>query len=157
MPFGLVNAPATFQRAMDVMLSSVKWKFCLMYLDDIIIYSSSHEQHLKDLNLVLELINRAGLTLSLKKCRFFKEKVNFLAMSYCRENFELIKAKLILLGTRIFLEQKRNSEAFLVYATSTEGSFPNSKRKLPHSQSYFEEMFRNRILLTINKKMHFLS
>ena len=78
MPFGLVNAPATFQRAMDVILSSVKWKFCLVYLDDIIIYSPSHQQHLKDLDLVLGLLSRAGATLKLKKCHFFKERVKYL-------------------------------------------------------------------------------
>jgi hypothetical protein len=74
MLFGLANAPATFQRAMDVIPSSLKWKFCLVCLDDIIIYSPSHEQHLKDLDLVLGLLSRAGATLKLKKFHVFKEK-----------------------------------------------------------------------------------
>jgi hypothetical protein len=78
MPFGLVNAPSTFQRAMDVIMFSVKCKFCLVYLDDIIIYSSTIQQHLKDLDLVLGLLRRAGATLKLKKCHFFKEKVKYL-------------------------------------------------------------------------------
>jgi hypothetical protein len=78
MPFGLVNAPATFQRAMDVILSPVKWKSCLVYLDDIIVYSSSLEQHVKDLDFVLSLVKKAGVTLRLKKCHFFQEMVKYL-------------------------------------------------------------------------------
>ena len=46
MPFGLTNAPATFQRALDILLSGVKWQFCLVYLDDVIIFSKSEEEHL---------------------------------------------------------------------------------------------------------------
>jgi Reverse transcriptase (RNA-dependent DNA polymerase) len=41
MPFGLQNAPATYQRAIDIILSGLKWRTCLVYLDDIIIYSAS--------------------------------------------------------------------------------------------------------------------
>jgi Reverse transcriptase (RNA-dependent DNA polymerase) len=74
----LFNARSTFQRAIDVMLSSVKWKFCLVYLDDIIIYSSTLQQHLMDLDLVLGLLRRAGATLKLKKCHFFKDNVKYL-------------------------------------------------------------------------------
>jgi RNase H-like domain found in reverse transcriptase/Reverse transcriptase (RNA-dependent DNA polymerase)/Integrase zinc binding domain/Integrase core domain/Chromo (CHRromatin Organisation MOdifier) domain len=78
MPFGLVNAPATFQRAMDVILSPVKWKSCLIYLDDVIVYSSSLEQHVKDLDVVLDLLGKAGASLRLEKCHFFQQKVKYL-------------------------------------------------------------------------------
>ena len=46
MPFGLRNAPATFQRAIDILLSGLEWKTCLVYLDDIIVYATSREAHL---------------------------------------------------------------------------------------------------------------
>ena len=45
MPFGLKNAPGTFKRAADVILAGFKWQFALVYLEDIIIYSSSIEEH----------------------------------------------------------------------------------------------------------------
>jgi len=45
MPFGLTNAPATFQRALDIILSGVKWQSCLVYLDDVIVYSKTQEEH----------------------------------------------------------------------------------------------------------------
>jgi hypothetical protein len=77
MSSGSVNAPATFQRAMDVTLSPVKWKSCLVYLDDIIVYSSSHEQHVKDLDFVLRLVRKAGSTLRLKKCHVFQEMAKY--------------------------------------------------------------------------------
>jgi Reverse transcriptase (RNA-dependent DNA polymerase) len=56
MPFCLVNAPSTFQRSMCLILSSVKCKFCLVYLDDIIIYSHTFEKHVDDLGFVLGLL-----------------------------------------------------------------------------------------------------
>ena len=78
MPFGLKNAPATFQRGADVILSGLRWKSCLVYLDDIIIFSRTIEDHFKHLGEVLHLLSRAGLSLKLKKCHFFKETVNYL-------------------------------------------------------------------------------
>ncbi len=53
MPFGLTNAPATFQRAVDILLWEVKWQFCLIYLDDIIVYSKSEEDHIRHVDEVL--------------------------------------------------------------------------------------------------------
>jgi hypothetical protein len=78
MPFGLRNAPATFQRTVDIILSGLTWKSCLVYLDDIIIYSTSMEEHLLHLTEVLTLLGKAGLSLKLTKCHFFKETVDYL-------------------------------------------------------------------------------
>ena len=47
MPFGLLNAPATFQRAMDIILSEVRWESVIVYLDDVIIFSRSFEEHVR--------------------------------------------------------------------------------------------------------------
>ena len=49
MPFGLCNAPATFQRLMDLVLAGIQWKSCLVYMDDIVIVGKSFEQHLHNL------------------------------------------------------------------------------------------------------------
>ena len=61
-----MTAPATFQRATDVILSSVRFQCALTYLDDIIVYSSTFDQHLKDLSVVLKLLKAAGVSLKLK-------------------------------------------------------------------------------------------
>ena len=58
MPFGLRNAPATFQRAMDIILSGVRWKSCIVYLDDVIIFSKNDDEHLTHLEEVLQIITR---------------------------------------------------------------------------------------------------
>jgi Reverse transcriptase (RNA-dependent DNA polymerase) len=78
MPFGLRNAPATFQRAIDIILSGLKWRTGLVYLDDIIIYSTSREDHSHHVDEVLTTLGRAGLSLKLKKCHFFKDAVDYL-------------------------------------------------------------------------------
>jgi Reverse transcriptase (RNA-dependent DNA polymerase) len=71
MPFGLRNAPATFQRFVDITLARLTRKICLVYLDDIIIFSKTKEEHLEHLDAVLHRLYRAGLSLNLKKCYFF--------------------------------------------------------------------------------------
>ncbi|UYV74161.1 K02A2.6-like [Cordylochernes scorpioides] len=70
MPFGLCNAPATFERMVDNLLAGLKWTICLCYLDDIIVYASSFKEHLERLEKVLKYIHRAGLCLNLEKCIF---------------------------------------------------------------------------------------
>jgi hypothetical protein len=78
LPFGLRNAPATFQRAIDIILSGVKWKTCLVYLDDVIVFSGSRSAHLAHVAEVLTLLGNAGLSLKLNKCHFFSETVDYL-------------------------------------------------------------------------------
>ena len=78
MPFGLRNAPATFQRAMDVILASVRWQVALVYLDDVIIFSKSYRAHLEHVATVLSLLKSAGVTLKLAKCHFFSQEVDYL-------------------------------------------------------------------------------
>jgi Reverse transcriptase (RNA-dependent DNA polymerase) len=72
MAFGLRSAPATFQRFVDINLSRLNWKTCLVYLDDIIVFSKTTTEHMAHLDAVLHRLYRAGLTLNLKKCHFFK-------------------------------------------------------------------------------------
>jgi transposase InsO family protein len=78
MPFGLTNAPGTFQRAVDVMLSGLNWKICLVYIDDILIFSESFEMHLADLQLVFDRLKQSGFSVKLSKCSFAKKEVTFL-------------------------------------------------------------------------------
>ena len=54
MPFGIAAAPATFQRMMNKMLDDLNWKIAIVYLDDIIVFSSSKEEHFKNLERVLK-------------------------------------------------------------------------------------------------------
>ena len=71
LPFGLRNGPSIFQRVMQSILAPYLWIFCLVYIDDIVIYSKLYEEHLTHLDKVLEAIENAGITLSPKKCHLF--------------------------------------------------------------------------------------
>ncbi|GBO34796.1 Transposon Ty3-I Gag-Pol polyprotein [Araneus ventricosus] len=78
MPFGLCNAPATFERMMDTVLRGLKWNICLCYLDDIIVYAPNFQEHKSRLRKVLKCIQEAGLTLNSNKCSFDKKKLTIL-------------------------------------------------------------------------------
>lgn len=68
MPFGLKNAPVTFQLVVDIRVSSVNWQFALAYLDKLVIFSQTPRKHVNHTRLVLRLLMKAGLTWKLKKC-----------------------------------------------------------------------------------------
>src|SRR5437867_1727832 len=78
MPFGLCNAPATFQRLMDVVTIGLNYEICLVYLDDIILFSRTIEEHLLRLKLLLNRLRSANLKLKPSKCFLLQKKVNFL-------------------------------------------------------------------------------
>lgn len=78
MPFGLKNAPSTFQRVMDNVLKDLQNKICLVYMDDIIIFSTSLQEHINNLKLVLEKLQNAGLRIQLDKSEFLCKSVEFL-------------------------------------------------------------------------------
>ncbi|UYV72561.1 hypothetical protein LAZ67_9003705, partial [Cordylochernes scorpioides] len=78
MPFGLCNAPATFERMMDKLLAGLKWTICLCYLDDIIVYATSFKEHIERLGKVLRCIQQAGLCINHEKCRFGSREIKVL-------------------------------------------------------------------------------
>ena len=78
MPFGLCNAPATFQRLMDRVYDGIAWKFVVVYLDDTIVYSQTFDDHLRHLNKVFRKIRKAGLCLNIEKCNFWMQRLPFL-------------------------------------------------------------------------------
>ena len=78
MPFGLCNAPATFQRAMDKLFEKERDKFVLPYFDDIIVYSDTEESHLKHLETVFSKIKGANMVLNPKKCKLLQSEIEIL-------------------------------------------------------------------------------
>ena len=78
MPFGLKNAPATFQRTMNTILKPVLDKFAFVYVDDIIIFSETFEEHLQHIQQVFSLVRQACLRLNTKKCYFLKKHLEYL-------------------------------------------------------------------------------
>ncbi len=78
MPFGLCNAPSTFQRLMELVLGSLHWTTCLVYLDDIIIFSRTVAEHMQRLREVLEQLRCAGLKVRPIKCHLLRRSVRYL-------------------------------------------------------------------------------
>lgn len=79
MPFGLTNAPSTFQRVMNGVLRGLTWQTCLVYLDDIVIFTRGGiERHIAQVAAVLERLAVAGLTLKLRKCVFAAKSMEYL-------------------------------------------------------------------------------
>ena len=78
MSFGLTNAPPTFQRLMQRILHGLDWKICLVYIDDVIIFSKTFEEHLSRLAAVFDRLREANLKLKPSKCHFARPSVNFL-------------------------------------------------------------------------------
>ena len=78
MPFGLCNAGATFQRLMDVVMTGLHLDVCQVYLDDIIVFSKTVEEHLERVITILGRLRSAGLKLKPEKCSLMQRSVSFL-------------------------------------------------------------------------------
>ena len=78
MPFGLCNAPATFQHLMQNCLGELNLMYTLIYLDDIIVFSDSEAEHVRWLGAVFERFQEHGLKLKPSKCNFFRKEINYL-------------------------------------------------------------------------------
>ena len=95
MPFGLTNAPGTFQRLMNKILKPVLYISALVYLDDIIVFSKSIDEHIEHLATVFKLLAEAGLKLKLNKCEFFRDKIDYLGHVVSREGVAPNEQKII--------------------------------------------------------------
>ena len=102
MPFGVTNGPATFQRVMNLALNGLTWEICLVNLHDVIIWSSSFEEHLNCLRLVFERLRAAKVKLKGKKCYFLKHSIRFLGHVVSARGIETDpeKTKVVLEGPK---------------------------------------------------------
>ena len=88
MSFGLCNSPSTFGRLMHRVLGSLQYEQCLMYLDDVIVYGRTFEEHCARLRNVLAQVERSGLKLKPSKCSLFQKKVSFLGYVVSEDGIE---------------------------------------------------------------------
>ena len=78
MPFGLTNTPASFQAYINRTLQGYINVFCIVYLNDILIFSANEKEYIEHLELVIERLRRAKLYINLKKYEFFKLEIKYL-------------------------------------------------------------------------------
>ena len=94
MSFGLCNAPATFQRLMQSVMHDHILRLLLVYLDDLLVYSSSFQQHLDNLRVVFQRLREVGVKLNPSKCKLVQSSVNFLGHTVSAEGIGTVSDKL---------------------------------------------------------------
>ena len=88
MPYGLCNAPATFQRLMQNCLGELNLTYALIYLDDVIVFSRTEEEHLHRLRVVFAHFLEHGLKLKPSKCHFLQDEITFLGHEISAEGMK---------------------------------------------------------------------
>ena len=125
MPFGLCNAPSTYQRLMDRILSGLQWETCMVYLDDVVIYSKTVEEHFSRLREIFNRFRNAKLKLKPGKCHLFQKKVKFLGFELSKDGVSA---------------QSSKSEAILNWPTPTN---VEQLRAFIGTASYYRRFIKN--------------
>lgn len=94
MPFGLCNGPSTFQHYINDALMGCLDQYCLVFVDDILIYSKSRKEHRKHVRDVLNRLQKVGLQADLKKCEFEVTETKFLGLIVSRDGIKMDPAKI---------------------------------------------------------------
>ena len=128
MPFGLTNAPATFQRLMETCLGDLNLHWCIIYLDDIVIFSKDPASHLERLEAVFWKLEEAGLKLKPSKCELFQRQLAYLGHVISAEGVATKKAKLRLSRTGPHLLMSPKFKVSWDSLDTTTDSFPSSHR-----------------------------
>lgn len=136
MPFGLKNAPATFQNAMDDVLRSLQGKVCMVYMDDIIIFSEIFEQHLHNLDQVFSKLEEHNLKIQLDKCEFLCREVQFLGHIVTPDGIKPNPAKIAAIKNFPIPKTRREIKSFL-------GILSYYRRFIPNFAKISREMTKN--------------
>jgi transposase InsO family protein len=94
MPMGLSTAPATFQRLMHTVFREENWQKCLIYLDDVLVFSKTLEEQINRLRIIFDRIREAGLKLAPEKCHFLQTSVSYLGHVVSKEGIFTDKSKI---------------------------------------------------------------
>jgi len=113
MPFGLTNAPATFQRVMDNVFRELIGKCCLIYLDDIIIFSSSLQEHMQDLHKIFCKLKSTNLKLQVKKSEFLIKEIEYLGHVISADGIKYNPNKLTALKNFTLPRTRKEIKSFL--------------------------------------------
>jgi len=89
MQFGLTCAPRVFQRLVDLVLCGLTYETCLVYLDDIIVFSADFDSHVERLEEIFRRLRAANLKLHIKKCSLFLQHVHFLGHALTESGIEV--------------------------------------------------------------------
>ena len=117
LPFGLCNAPGTFQRAMERCLGDLNHKICVVYLDDIIIFSQTIEEHKERLKQVLDRLTDHGFKLKPSKCKLLQNRIKYLGHVISEEGIETDPDKTETVKNWPRPKRVRDVRAFLGFAS----------------------------------------
>ncbi|PIK33800.1 Retrovirus-related Pol polyprotein from transposon [Apostichopus japonicus] len=132
LPFGLMNAPASFQLVMAEVLRGLNWKHALVYVDDILILSKNFQDHLDHLQDVFHRLRTANMRLKPSKCDFAAQKVTYLGHVITKDGFRLIPLKLRPFLNFLVLGMSLLYEVSLAFVIITVDSYTVLPKLLPH-------------------------
>ena len=125
MPFGLCNSPATFQRAINLVLRGLTWREALAYLDDCLILGNSFDQHLGNIGLVFERFREANLKLKPKKCIFFQKQIEFLGKVISDQGVSIAPSKVEAVRNWPIPSTKKQAQSWLGFVNYHRDHIPN--------------------------------
>jgi hypothetical protein len=141
-PFGLTGAPGIFCKALNSTLAEDMWETCMVYVDDVIVWSETVDEHFKDLENIFTKLNNKGFKLKLSKCEFFVTEVNYLGFVISNRTIGLDPAKVKAISEFPIPTTKKELQRFL-------GMVNWYARWIPHKSSLCTPLNE---LLTIDPK-----
>ncbi|CAC5388685.1 unnamed protein product [Mytilus coruscus] len=128
LPFGLSAAPSSFQHLLTQVLHRLNYQIALVYVDDILVFSRTFEEHLKHLQLVFDRLKTANLTLKPSKCQFARKEVIYLGHKVSKKGIKVDKSKIETVESFPVLKTEKQVRSFLglcnYYRKFVEGTIP---------------------------------